>query len=317
MKLSIIIPCYNVEKYINRCINSVIKSVECSGAHDNVEIITVDDGSTDNTSNLIKQTKNGGIIYIYQENQGLSDARNNGIREATGDYVWCIDGDDYITEDAISKIYSLLMQYNPELLMVEMIKIQSGIEELNCVQPIRKYTDISGKDAILNGYYPCSVCSAIISRKFIKKNKLRFYPKLYHQDVQFMYRAMALAEKVVFTDIRPYIYEIRENSISTSKDKQKIIKRYVDNAIIAKSFNEFAEKAIKDIELRHKILQHSKLIVIGTIYSLRNELNHDIRKETIRGFAELDLFPIKKPYYTFKNHLLSIFLNCKYSKFRE
>lgn len=316
MKLSIIIPCYNIEKYITRCLYSVIKSVECAQSFDETEIIIIDDGSTDNTYNVIKQIAHDRLIYIYQENQGLSDARNNGISKATGDYIWCIDGDDYITEDAIAKICGLLKQYTPDMLMVEMTRVsETGIKEPNCVQPIQKYATISGKQAILNGYYPCSVCSAVISRKFILDNKLRFYTRLYHQDVQFMYRAMALVSKVIFTDIRPYIYEIRENSISTSKDTNKIIKRYVDNAIIAKTFDEFSEATIKDMELRNKILQHSKLIVIGTIYSLKNELSRHIIQETIRGFAKLKLFPIKKPYHTLRHHILSIYLNCKYSKF--
>ncbi|MCM1141604.1 MAG: glycosyltransferase [Muribaculum sp.] len=293
----------------------MIKSVEYSPSFDETEIITVDDGSTDNTSDVIKQIVHAGLNYIYQENQGLSDARNSGISAATGDYIWCIDGDDYITEDAINKIYSLLKQYTPDMLMVEMTRVsESGIEEPNCVQPIQKYVTLSGKQAIINGYYPCSVCSAVIRKNFISENGLRFFTRLYHQDVQFMYRAMALASKVVFTDIRPYVYEIRENSISTSKDTSKIIKRYVDNAVIAQSFNEFAS-TLQDVELKERIRRHSKMIIIGTIYSLKQEKNQNIIVNTIAGFKKLNLFPIIPPYYTLKHRILSLYLNFKYTKY--
>lgn len=105
-KLSIIIPVYNVEKFVAKCLNSILEQFD----DNHVEIVIVNDGSTDNSNKIIQETIEGkkGITYVLQENQGLSVARNVGLKYSRGTYVWFIDSDDYLSEGAIGKVLSII-----------------------------------------------------------------------------------------------------------------------------------------------------------------------------------------------------------------
>ena len=101
MKYSIIVPVYNMEKYISKCLDSIFSST-----YKNYEVIIVNDGSTDKSDEIIKTyiEKNRNIIYIKEENMGLSTARNNGVSKATGDYIIFVDSDDYIEEKLLENL---------------------------------------------------------------------------------------------------------------------------------------------------------------------------------------------------------------------
>lgn len=112
MKISIVVPVYNVEEYLDRCINSI-----CQQTYSDLEIILVDDGSTDNSRKICHKYKeiDDRIIYLYQENSGVSVARNNGISIATGDYIGFVDSDDYIELEMYETLISMCIKYNSEL----------------------------------------------------------------------------------------------------------------------------------------------------------------------------------------------------------
>ena len=137
MKISIIIPVYNVEGYLVECLNSVVNQT-----YRDIEIIIVNDGSTDSSFSIIQQyqLQDERIKIINQENQGLSAARNAGIKKVSGEYIWFVDSDDYITIDACEKIVEKLKQNNYDLLIVgrfrfgkdykEYDKISWGVDEI-------------------------------------------------------------------------------------------------------------------------------------------------------------------------------------------
>ena len=110
MKLSIVIPAYNVEQYIGNCLDSIFnQQIET----DMLEVIVVNDGSKDGTEDIIKQyaSQHPNLIYISQENQGQSVARNTGLKRATGDLIWYVDSDDATTENSIQTIFSYFKKY--------------------------------------------------------------------------------------------------------------------------------------------------------------------------------------------------------------
>ncbi len=111
-KVSVIIPCYSVEKYLDRCLNSVINQT-----YQYIEIILVDDGSTDSTPTLCDEwaTKDSRIRVIHKANDGLANARNTGIEICTGDYVMFVDSDDYIEPDMVEFLLNLAVQYNADV----------------------------------------------------------------------------------------------------------------------------------------------------------------------------------------------------------
>ena len=108
-KISIIVPIYNTEKFLDKCLNSLVNQT-----YKNIEIILIDDGSTDNSLNICLdyQKKDNRIKVIHQENKGLSGARNRGFEESTGDYIWYIDSDDYIENDSLKVIKPYLDKYD-------------------------------------------------------------------------------------------------------------------------------------------------------------------------------------------------------------
>ena len=283
------------------------------------EVIIVDDGSTDDTAEIADKLAESGkysnLRVIHQKNEGLSGARNTGIRNAVGDYIWCIDSDDYIKYDSVKNIMGLICQYVPDILFIELVKLMhDGNTSIICHQRIEKNKVMTGRDAILKNYSPCSVCSTILRRNFISDNKLRFYPRLYHQDTEFVYRAVALAKKVIFSDFQPYIYEKHPNTISTSLDKDEIIKRLVDNGIIADSFMKFAQD-LTDPLLRNRVEQQSDSIIQGTIYSLvQNPIHREksIQNVVIKEFRKFGFFPMKMKNKGLKKLVLTLCLNIKF-----
>ena len=126
MKVSIIIPVYNVEKFIKRCINSAL-----SQTYLNTEIILIDDGSTDNSGKICDDAakRDCRIRVLHQENSGLSSARNVGIELATGDALFFLDSDDYISCDCISKCVKMLNENSADIAIMQMMYIAEGTNE--------------------------------------------------------------------------------------------------------------------------------------------------------------------------------------------
>ena len=112
--ISVIIPVYNVEKYLNECLNSV-----CSQTFENLEIILVDDGSTDDSSKICDEwsAKDSRVRVIHQLNAGLSEARNSGLKYCKGDYILYIDSDDSIEEDLVESLMNLIEKHNVDIAM--------------------------------------------------------------------------------------------------------------------------------------------------------------------------------------------------------
>lgn len=193
MKLSIIIPVYNVERYVERCINSCLNQDIDNNLY---EIIIVNDGSKDKSLHIIqnKYAHLSNIQIINQENMGLSIARNNGLKLAKGDFVWFIDSDDWIETNCLSCIFK---QLTPDL---DFLQIQYRLtyddETLNMDSNLCDINGIiSGKEQILKGGIGAPAPFAIYRRKFLIDNNLFFYPKIYHEDSEFKPRMLYLAKK--------------------------------------------------------------------------------------------------------------------------
>ena len=208
MKLSIIIPMYNAEKYIGNCLDSILNSDLPKGEY---EVIIVNDGSKDKGPEIAQDyaSMHENFRYLTQENQGQSVARNYGIREACGEYVWFVDADDELQKE-IGILLSLIEQYNEPDLLSFRLEARSPDNEFlhygSSHQQLPHNQVISGREAVLSGYMPSSVCTFIIKRSLLIEESLTFYPGIIHQDVELSYRMMSLAKSVVFTDYCLYTY---------------------------------------------------------------------------------------------------------------
>ncbi len=311
MKFSIIIPAYNAAAYIDRCLDSVVKQ-DLPPAE--LEILIINDGSTDDTLQRIGKWNAANVRVITQDNQGSSVARNRGVTEARGEYIWFIDADDFITADCVATLYHRATALNPDILFFELIKtaLDGSADYRNCVQDTLPHdTAITGREAILCGYRPSSACAAIYRRQFILDNDLKFYPGIYHQDVQFNYRAVAMADSVIFTSLAPYYYVTNPDSVTTSVRTEKVIKNKIDDIIIAKSFHEFAD-SIGDRELSLKIHTHADSMIFGVAVQMLNY--HKAGKTflvapVIDYMRRFDVFPIRMQHPGWKHRLYTPYLN--------
>ena len=321
MTISFIISLFNCESYILNCLHSII-SLGINQVF--FEIIVVDDGSTDNGPDISRSlaSSNSHIRVISQENQGLSGARNTGIELANGKYIWFLDADDELTTQAIDVIEYLSDHEDLDFLAVQLQKVDESrnLLSIDCSQPtLPKNEVMTGRDAILNDYNPSSACALIMRRDFLNENNLRFKLGITHEDVEFTFRAMSKAKKVMFTDFKPYLYFRRGNTMSTPLDHERLLKYIIDDVEVADSFCSLAlEFKGVDSTLYNKIFLRAKSVVFGLalqIYHNRKQWQENgITREVMQRLKDKDFFPLHRPYYSWKQQLMSFWLNFKLKK---
>lgn len=218
MKISIIIPVYNVVAYLRQCVQSVLAQT-----YQDIEIILVDDGSTDDSGTLCDSLaeQDNRICVIHQSNQGLSGARNTGLRQATGDYIAFLDGDDiYMLTDGIERLMKILEKTFIDVLLFQCVDIYSN------QQTIRKAYDtayISTHSAtevfeylVRSQSLNMSACFQLLRREFLLQNNLFFEVGLLSEDVDWTLRLWRYAQQVNAINIPMYGYQHREGSITTT-----------------------------------------------------------------------------------------------------
>lgn len=216
-EFSIIIPIYKVEDYLCECIDSILNQ-----KYDDYEIILVDDGSPDNCPRICDEyaAKDSRIKVIHQQNSGVSEARNNGIRAAAGKYLWFVDGDDGISDDAFEIIGSYL---DLDFDILDFGKIPDGVkpekEEINQ----KKYAFVCRKNEIKKLMTQANdkdfihfSWRIIFKASFIKNNGIKFDSRLrYGEDSVFNFESFIRAEKIVFSE--DWVYRYRERADGASK----------------------------------------------------------------------------------------------------
>ncbi len=213
-KLSVIVPCYNVEEYVRKCVDSIIDN----DVRD-IEIILVNDGSKDSTLDILREyeKKYNYIKVIDKENGGLSDARNAGLKEARGEYVAFIDSDDTINKKMFKDMLDKASNGDYDLITcgVKMIYSDHSLD----VDPGFK-NDLIGKDVIkkqMYDFYPAA-CNKIYKREKIEG--IKFKKGIYYEDVEFIYRLLPNLDSIGYVDGYYYEYLQRDDSITyTYSDK--------------------------------------------------------------------------------------------------
>lgn len=224
MKISIIVPVYNVEKYLSRCLNSILNQT-----YSHLEIIIVNDGSTDNSLNICNEfaEKDKRIVLINQRNKGLSGARNTGLRFASGDYVGFIDSDDMIESDMIEDCYKIIESYSPDVITTNVLSYKRGNASYTEFRNNLPYGKILNKKEIIKhfiepyyggymGIIP-SVWSKLYKLAFLKRNNHFFDETLKRsEDYWFNFFVFITAEDVYAINKGYYHYYANEGSMIRS-----------------------------------------------------------------------------------------------------
>lgn len=200
-KFSIIIPVYNVEKYIHKCITSILEQ-----NYQNYEIIVVNDGSTDNSDKVIKKFTNTKIKVINKPNGGLSSARNEGLKYISGEYLWFVDGDDYIEKNALTILNDYLQEDEYDIIS---FKYYKEYENKKIVQ----IDKINNKDKMQYPLVNTSACTKIFKASFFTKNNFLFDEGKIYEDLSLIPFILCKGKKVKFIEEPLYSYAYRDNSI--------------------------------------------------------------------------------------------------------
>lgn len=281
--VSIIIPVYNVEKYLHKCIDSILGQT-----FNDYEIILIDDGSTDKSLQICEEykVKNSKICYYHQENCGPGKARNLGIDKAVGDYILFVDSDDYLADNMVEQLYSNIKKSKADMATCGVYNVfkQKCIAQYDKKEKFLCSSEEAFGLLLIGEKIPGSPCNKLIRKDILKK--VRFPEGILYEDVAFHTELMQVV-KMVYVDTTPlYYYVHRENSITTKKfdakammfiyayaDTLKIVNKKYKNILPEARFKLFwAHFAILDRILQEKSYWKIPEYKLIKVYLKRNAI---------------------------------------------
>ncbi len=242
-KVSVIVPIYNVEKYLEKCINSLL-----SQTLEDIQIILVNDGSKDNSGNIAKEYEKNNkdrVIYVEKENGGLSDARNYGLKYATGDFIAFLDSDDYIEKNAYEEMYNKAIEENADYVECDFIW-----EFPNKIRVDKQYPYKNKKEML--SFVRVVAWNKLIKRQLITDNNFEFPKGLRYEDVEFTYKLIPFINKFAYVD-KPFIHYVqREGSIANVQNERTAeIFTVLDNVIEFYKKNNIYEEYRDELEYNY------------------------------------------------------------------
>lgn len=318
IKVSIIIPVYNVEKYIRQCLESVINQT-----YKNLEIMVVNDGTRDNSMKIVEEyLSDERIRIINKENGGISSARNRGIEEATGEYFLFVDSDDWIEEYAIE--YFIRNLTNEDVIganfsIYDEEKSEKYEKKLNI-----EYEKIKFGEYFLNDGYEIVVWNKLYKKEFILKNNIKFIENIIHEDVNFIFKTYMKSPIVKYLEKSTYIYRTnRKDSIMYKVKRKKELSTASLNKIIYDleellEDNKIEKNFIKDrIRLKilslkigalktedKKLLANEKFNLDNLIFEISRNNYLEEEKEIIRKEFQAIILQREYTKFTISNLLL-------------
>lgn len=278
--ISIIVPVYNVEKYIDKCLKSLTMQT-----YKNIEILVVDDGTKDDSIKIVKEFEviDNRVKILSKANGGLSDARNFGLNHASGEYIFFVDSDDWIEVTACEMLVKEMESLQADI-VIGRTKVHKN-ENISYLdyrinERIKYDSIINGldflKEQLKENQMHMVVWNKLYKREFIIKHNLYFEKNLLHEDEDWTPRVFLKNPKVVVTDTVVYNYLIRENSITQSSDRKK------NGLDLIKTCNKLLSevKNVVDVELRNLLYNrlaevYLSAYVIGKLYSIKeNSIVH-------------------------------------------
>lgn len=272
-KFSLIVPVYNTEKYIEKCLNSILNQ-----SYKNYEIIVINDGSTDNSVQILDKYKsNKKLKIINQKNKGLSEARNEGLKYISGDYILFVDSDDYIEPKLLETLNSNIT--DEDLIRFQTQTVNDNYEIIE-KYPENEFKNLSGKEAfkILTTFnYVENAWLYAYKKDYFIKSKYKFMSGMIHEDYGLTPLVIIKANKVKSINYIGYDYLIRSGSIMNNDEYEKTIKKAKDTLIQYKKIIDL------DNDIYYKsFLANTILLKLNTLKGkdYKDYLN-EIKKENI------------------------------------
>lgn len=305
IKYSFIVPVYNTEKYLKKCLDSLVNQT-----YKDFEIIVVNDGSTDKSSSIISkyQKKYKNIIVINKENEGLSMARNRGVQKSSGKYIIFVDSDDYVSN-------KLLEEVDKKIDDSDILRFQIATEDEEYTK-INEYHEegfesMCGYDAFkyLSSYHFVEPAWCYVIRKdYYIENKFSFKKGVYHEDFGLIPYVIYKARKVKSIDFIGYYYIQRNGSIMNNCDYKKTVKKTFDMLEQYKTMRLFA----KNINRKNNLADYFLSYISNSVIVKARELKKDEKKVYINELKKLNVFDgvlVNTRIRRFKKYLMKHNLN--------
>lgn len=289
VKVSVIIPVYNVEKYLRQCLDSLLTQTL-----EDIELICINDGSTDGSLSILQEYANTDerIKIFDKENEGQGVARNIGIKNATGEFIAFVDPDDWVEVDMYEKLYNQAKTLNSQVVFCDYQKVQENngktfrphifrkAVSLTKSKPIKVVVGQNIKKPVLYSSFlvaPCYVWNGIYNTNLVKENSIRFADYRCFEDVMFMVRTIVLAQNISYLDKVLYNYRIRKSSTLRSNEE-----RYIDLINIT--------KAVKDYLLKQDLMgdfeSNFEYFCVSNIYRVYSTMTIEDYKRNLLELCE-------------------------------
>ena len=297
-KVSVIVPIYNVEKYLTECVDSILKQ-----SYKNIEILLVDDCGTDNSGNIAKEYVNIDKRCRYikrEENGGLSAARNTGIKNATGDYLSFIDSDDWIDENFIKNMLDMIIKDDAEIAICDYWMINDGKKsKVNSLIQIDNNSSKEEKIAYIRNH----ACTKMFRKDFWDKCGLMFPENIKRgEDMGVTIPLLTFANKISIINEPLYYYRQRSNSLSNRKEKK------IDLSFYDKTFKNMIKNA--NDEYKEEIEYHAimEMVYGKTMLMIKHHYSSKEVKEHLKQFENQFKNWRKNKYINKTNKLKKVFI---------
>lgn len=290
--VSVVVPVYNVEKYLKKCVESIVNQ-----SYKNIEVIIINDGSTDSSPKICQELerKYSNIKVINQKNKGLSSARNKGIEVAKGDYITFLDSDDYYDLDTIESFYNSAIEADADMVCCgTYYENESGKYSLKeCLNGKKEYDNLSAfKSMLLSDGIDPSACNKFYRKKLF--DHIKFPVGEYYEDLAIMYKIIFESNKIIHIGKPKYHYVIRKGSITHRNFELKhltIIDRWIEICNFCKS---------KDNDLYNMSLARYYLSLVDIAMMINNSTEYktyDTNYKKIKNEISKNIKNIKNNNY--------------------
>lgn len=286
--LSVVVPIYNVEKYLSKCIDSILKQT-----YEDLEILLVDDGSTDSSSVIAQKYADEyeKVKYIRQKNKGLGGARNTGISQAKGNYISFIDSDDYIESTMYETMMKKILEFHIDVCICD----YQRVGEHDNILEVHRESIPSGK--VLNPRHQkdCilvdpSACNKIFAKSLFIENEIYFPEKVWYEDIRTVTKILGIVEKVYYLDIPFYQYLTRTTSIMNTPNliRQKEIVYAMEDLLDFYRCNSLFSSFYE--ELKFLCVQHVYIYGINRIIRInsKSDLIDDLKQFVVSNFPDFN-----------------------------
>lgn len=293
MMVSVIVPIYNVEDYLEECLESLVNQ-----KFDEYEVILINDGSTDNSKDIAEDyaKRYDRMKLINTSNNGLSAARNVGIENSIGEYLVFVDSDDYVSDIFLNKLYKTITKYKSDITICSYEEIYIN-KDLNKVKNMvineeKIYSNIEVLKMLLECKIPCYAWNKIYKSELFKKYNIKYPIGKLYEDVSTFVHLITKCEKISFINQPLYKYRIRRGSITNTKNEQAIVGiNYAIDQVNTLIFQEYLGSKVSD-ELVNFNLKYSlnALDILSEISNYKSRSFYNLYKEKFKkGYFEYDI----------------------------